>query len=256
MLLSKIKKLFKNSKFTFSLIIILCTLLGFFAGFQGAFIGFIVGFFLALILKRQSEEKRYRLALENLEPSPIEGEPFSGALYMSAVAVYCVGDASITARQINSVFKNQINVDWNIFCNASHLATGVNGDLMTECLASALKKSIASKEANTELIKSIFTLLGIVEFAWDEKNKGEKPSKYLAELLNYEYVANELLSAYSILGLPSSASLKDVKTAHRKLAARFHPDSHSTQDAKAAETQLSNFMRVQAAYETILTQLS
>jgi DnaJ-class molecular chaperone len=50
---------------------------------------------------------------------------------------------------------------------------------------------------------------------------------------------------YSTLGLPSSASTADIKTAFRRLAAHYHPDRNASSDAPA------RFRAVQTAYEVL-----
>ena len=50
---------------------------------------------------------------------------------------------------------------------------------------------------------------------------------------------------YSTLGVPSSASTADIKTAFRRLAAHYHPDRNASPDAPA------RFRTVQAAYEVL-----
>ena len=73
----------------------------------------------------------------------------------------------------------------------------------------------------------------------------EKPSVYLATLLNYSVKNDELESAYMILGLSADSSLSEVKKAHRALAAKFHPDSGTQKNS-------AEFIRVQKAYELII----
>ena len=50
---------------------------------------------------------------------------------------------------------------------------------------------------------------------------------------------------YSALGVPSSASTADIKTAFRRLAAHYHPDRNASPDAPA------RFRLVQTAYEVL-----
>ena len=40
---------------------------------------------------------------------------------------------------------------------------------------------------------------------------------------------------YSTLGVPSSASIADIKSAFRRLAANYHPDRNASPDALAHE---------------------
>ncbi|KAL8055947.1 hypothetical protein ABFX02_04G088300 [Erythranthe guttata] len=57
-------------------------------------------------------------------------------------------------------------------------------------------------------------------------------------------------SPYEVLGVPSSASTKDIKRAYRKLALQYHPDVNK--EAGAQE----KFMRIKHAYNTLLTSKS
>lgn len=50
---------------------------------------------------------------------------------------------------------------------------------------------------------------------------------------------------YSTLGVPSSASIADIKSAFRRLAANYHPDRNASPDAPA------RFRAVQTAYEVL-----
>jgi DnaJ-class molecular chaperone with C-terminal Zn finger domain len=97
------------------------------------------------------------------------------------------------------------------------------------------------------MMRNVFTMLKTAECSWNEERESEKPSRYLAGLLDYHYVSGELSSAYHTLGLVPGATPEQVRAAHRKLAAKFHPDS------SAADS--GSFMRVQSAYELILRQL-
>ncbi|QTQ15090.1 J domain-containing protein [Treponema parvum] len=177
--------------------------------------------------------------------------------------------------QLKSVFGKK--EDWYIFCRAAYTAKELNGDLLVECLAASIKKSSENKKEKIDfvcahgqddvsisvIVHDVFRLLSAAEFLWDEKLRGEKPSHYLAELLNYTYVSDEIAAAYRVLGLNPGADIKKVRTAHRRLAAKFHPDAAGADiaDKSAAEYHktnsgdgISSFMRIQAAYETILHQ--
>ena len=53
-----------------------------------------------------------------------------------------------------------------------------------------------------------------------------------------------MIDPYATLGLPSGASLDEVKRAYRALAKRYHPDS-------AGEAAMTRFLAIQAAYEAL-----
>src|ERR1700730_11738906 len=52
---------------------------------------------------------------------------------------------------------------------------------------------------------------------------------------------------YAILGVPKTAAAKDIKSAYRKLARKWHPDANPD-NAKAAEEK---FKEISEAYEVL-----
>lgn len=238
-------------------ICIICgALIGCFAGLWGFLGGLVSGILLEKILMRFLDEQHLRKALEEGRFENIKGEFFPGALYVGALAVYCLHDTDNAVYQLKSILGREN--DWYLFCRAASSCSGLNGDLLVECLASALKKANGNSKSKEIPLHDIFRFLGSAEFLWDEDARGNKPSKYLAELLNYSYVSDEISDAYRVLGLSPGDDMEKVRSAHRKLAAKFHPDAHVFDDASSANTQndLSSFVRIQTAYETIVRQLS
>ena len=227
--------------------VIICAAAGSFAGCWGFAAGLASGLFLSLILKRISDETGWKKALEQGSASIVPGEPFPGSLYICALVVCSLGDYREAARLMKNTFSAQYHVDWNSFCRVACQAQPLNSDLLIECLANIIGKN--ETEFTPEVIKRIFVLLDTAEFSWDEKQESGKPSRYLAELLDYRHVSDELAAAYCVLGLASDATMKQVKAAHRKLAARSHPDRSG-----GMTTDADSFFRVQAAYEFILHQ--
>lgn len=247
------KKIFSDSVLSFlksHICLIICFAIGCLAGFLGIAGGLAAGIILEKILIHFGEEKNLRKALEEGRFENIKGEPFSGALYVCALAVFCLKDIENAVYQLRAVFGT--DTDWYIYCRAAWGCEGMNGDLLVECLSSAIKK--AKQQNCSEIpLPDIFRLLGSAEFLWDENERGTKPSRYLAELLDYQYVTDEIADAYRVLGLNPGDSLEKVKAAHRKLAAKFHPDANGGSDS---ENSLSSFVRIQTAYEAIVLQLS
>jgi hypothetical protein len=229
--------------------IIICTAAGTFAGFWAGAAGLAAGIFLCLIQKRFSDEKFWKKALEQGTTAIVHGEPFPGALYICALTVCSLGDYREAARLLKNTFGAEYHADWNSLCRGAFSAPPLNSDLLIECLANIIGKNEAV--FTPAVIKKIFILLNTAEFSWEQKQEAEKPSRYLAELLDYRYVNDELSAAYCVLGLASDASMEQVKTAHRKLVARFHPDRT---DGMTADADV--FLRVQSAYEVILHQQS
>ncbi len=58
-----------------------------------------------------------------------------------------------------------------------------------------------------------------------------------------EVSGDEVLAAFQVLGLSEDASFDEVKSAHRHLAAKYHPDGEHGDSER--------FQQIQAAYETI-----
>lgn len=216
------------------------TLAGAFGGWLGVAGGLAAGIFADLIAGRFIEEWNLKKALDGDSAYTEENQPFSGALYLCGIVVYCTQDVSVAVRNLEVVFSASFPGDWRILCTAAKDSSSLNVDLFTECLAACLKKS-----PDTFILRNIFELLNISEFTWNESDRGMRPSAYLAELLNYTFVNDELNAAYAILGLDPSATEKEVKAAHRKLAARFHPD-------KTGKEGQSAFTEIQNAYEYIM----
>lgn len=224
------------------LICILITLAGVAAGPWGLAAGFAAGVFTEIIVHRIQEERKIRNQVENGGNLSDCSEPFPGALYACALAVYSLGESSVAAREAEVIFGKKYKADWNTFCRSAAESALLNGDLISEYLASALLKAMGKKQAVP--LAEIFKLLQVSEFNWDEK-RGEKPSVYLAQLLNYRCDSDELADDYSVLGLKNGASVAEVKKAHRKLAALYHPDT-------GTEKNDTEFIRVQKAYEKIM----
>ena len=53
---------------------------------------------------------------------------------------------------------------------------------------------------------------------------------------------------YEILGVSKGATEKEIKTAYRKLARKWHPDLHTEKDKAGAEEK---FKRINEAYEVL-----
>ncbi len=230
-------------KFLFRHIVFICFMAaGFAAGPWGLLIGIIAGIFVEIIVNRFKIENQYKKVMEGDARLQSGSEPFPGAVYASALAVYSLGDASAAAREAYLIFGRQYKADWGTFCRSAEDSAGLNGDLLVEYLAAELLRAMGKNE--TVPLTEIFKLLQVSEFNWDEQ-RGEKPSVYLAQLLNYRCEDDEITAAYAVLGLEKNASVTEVKQAHRKLASKYHPD-------KGGEATAADFIRVQKAYEKIM----
>lgn|SRR5574344_68357 len=219
------------------------------AGIWGLCAGIAAGTFAALVLHRLEDERMWRKAAEKGSTAGVSGEPFPGALFVCALAVSCTGDSTGACQIVKGVFGKKYHADWNSFCRAAASVKSLNSDLLVECLAHIIRKN--SEVYTPDMVRAVFTLLSAAEFSRDRRQTGDRPSHYLAELLDYTYVSDELSLAYRVLGLEPGAEIERVKSAHRRLAAKYHPD-RGTENNGGTDT----FMRVQAAYELILHQQS
>lgn len=226
----------------------ICVFIGCSAGLFGLVTGILTGIILEKIVFRFIEERKIKKILENGFYTRLSGEPFPGAIFLSGLAVLCLENAENAAFQLKETFgKNNI---WDSFCRIAN-NTVLNKDLLAECLSSCILSAEKNKE--TIPLQKIFTLFTALEWLWDENKKGERPSKYLARMLNYRYLSEDVILAYKTLGLTPDSDIVEVKAAHRKLAAKFHPDKA---DCNQSKNYSENFLKIQSAYELILHQLS
>lgn len=63
--------------------------------------------------------------------------------------------------------------------------------------------------------------------------------------------ASDLSQAYATLGLDSSATNEQLKTAYRNLVKKYHPDRFATQSQEEQDKAAEMFKKVQDAYEKI-----
>lgn len=220
-----------------------------------------LGFCVARIFSSIVAESKYRAVLSQNAPyASISGEPFTGSLYLCALLVYIYGSAYDAEHEMRYSFRKRFHADWGTYCRAAEsLHTSLNGDLLVECLAALLSKNAFDRE----LLEAVFSTLSAAECVWNEGERGTKPSIYLARLLDYTIEDDSLAEAYRTLGLKKGATLSQVKAAHRKLVAQYHPDrvnipritiplTKKTSSPTTAAEELEVFMKIQKAYEEIL----
>ena len=234
--------IFRAKKLICSHLVLLgCAAVGCIGGFFGFFAGVAAGIFIELVAARIREEKKVRSAIaDGIFPADTK-EPFAGAAYLCALGVYCAKDADIAARNAKKCFEPAFSADWQTLCRAAGEPTAINGDFICECLASTLLRQMKNEFAP---LKPIFSFLYSVELHWNEQTRGTKPSEYLARLLDYTVLSDEIEAAYRTLGLPKNATTEEIKSAHRRLAAQFHPDNTTGNRER--------FLEIQAAYELII----
>ena len=126
-----------------SFLIVLCAacggVLGAFAGVWGIFPGLCAGIFASLIARRLKEEKAWKREVEQGTSSEVKDEPFYGALYVCALAVFCLGDSRGASSLMHQVFP-AYHADWASMCRACASANSLNSDLLVECLAHRIKR--------------------------------------------------------------------------------------------------------------------
>lgn len=66
-----------------------------------------------------------------------------------------------------------------------------------------------------------------------------------------EAQANEIQSAYSVLGISSAASTDEIKSAYRRLAMQYHPDTVASLGQEAQKMAEAKFKEIQKAYEIV-----
>src|SRR5574344_549525 len=108
------------------------------------------------------EAKYHTVLSQNAPYSTITGEPFPGALYLSALLVYIYQNAYDAEHEIRFSFQKHsaktayARVDWGPYCRAAEsLHSSLNGDLLIESLASVLSKN----EIDSKLLSLVFAPL-------------------------------------------------------------------------------------------------
>ncbi len=217
---------------------------GLIAGWWGGLVGFLLGVICETILLRRKEEKKITDYFHNPAGKKI-AEPFSGAAVTCAIAVLCCRDRNFVERQAKICFSFLSFDGWHSFCVAA-LKEAVEIDLLTEILASKLRHV-----KDTAILEGVFRLLQAVEFGWDNKTMGDRPTVYLSQLLNYSFYADDYAAACSILGVDKDASFKSIKGRYRRLMIMYHPDTivHLSDNQKTNAFDM--FLRIQKAFEII-----
>ncbi len=233
----------------------ICFALSFTAWPYGPLAGILAGFFAEYIARRIGEEINLRQAVA-AGKIKASAEPFSGAANLCALGVYCCGDGEVAAQTAQKIFGKKFDCDWKMFCRAAEKSESVNGDLLTECMASILLKEISSRGKDSVPLKEIFDFLNVVEMNWDGSKLSEKPSVYLGSLLNYRVASDEVEKAYEVLGLDKNAGVEEVKKNHRKLVVQFHPDSLAKLAPEQKKSAEEKFLQIQKAYETIMNSVT
>ena len=66
-----------------------------------------------------------------------------------------------------------------------------------------------------------------------------------------ETQVSEIQSAYSVLGVSPAASVDEIKSAYRRLAMQYHPDTVASLGQEAQKMAEAKFKEIQNAYEVV-----
>lgn len=226
---------------------LICTLIGATGGILTIFTGFLVGIFLEIILKRKNEEILLKQYLSDYDFDVRIEEPETGSILLGAIAISSCNSIKFVANQFECNFDTLSLEKLLPIFQVCEQIKNPNVDLWTERLASKLIKS-----KRTDLAEKYINILCTTEFAWGERNRGVKPSEYLANLLNKTKANDELSIICSILGISKTSSTEDAKSAFRKLASKYHPDKLGKISEKQKKDSENYFIEVQKAYERFL----
>ncbi len=244
-------------------IIFIALILGLLGGITLGIVGALTVYFVETLVKRMKKDSSLEASIENPFNNNFEGsltkkadEPFEGALLVAALGVYCTGNADFAGIQMQKRFSHLYVADWTSLCRIATNSESLNGDLIVECLGATLIKYPQKESSYESLLLLIFTFLSIVEYDWNSE-RGVKPSEYLAELLHKPiYIQktkeDELKKAYDLLGVGQDSSVDAVKNAHRTLVALYHPDTVTELSDEQKKIAAEAFLRIQAAYESIM----
>jgi hypothetical protein len=241
----KFLEILKQHKF------LLCGLVvGLFGGFWGILLGLMVGFFGDRLFERTNNDNA--IIKKIADPYKLKEkekcESFEGCLLVCAIAFNDTGNVQTVTDKLQLYLGKEYPADYGAMCVLAQKAGNTNSDILVECLASKLKKN--NDERLLELIFKLFTTL---EYGWDDR-VANRPSGYLAELLNYTKVVKteEKDMAYLILGVKPDASVKEIKDAHRKLVRQYHPDTLKGLTEEQKKLAEEAFMRIQKAFEEVM----
>lgn len=66
-----------------------------------------------------------------------------------------------------------------------------------------------------------------------------------------ETQVSEIQSAYSVLGVSPAASVDEIKSAYRRLAMQYHPDTVASLGQEAQKMAEAKFKEIQNAYDVV-----
>jgi DnaJ-domain-containing protein 1 len=215
--------------------------------------GLIIGAMIDALLAQRRTDRSIFEYLENPGPSAFD-ERIPGSTAFCALAVLVMhADGAVRLSKIALTARTAFGTDeeWEPELEsyaraAAAVADRLNPDLLSESLLARLRKGAA--EDRLETIRD-----ALIELA--SGTAAKKTAKRIAELLapgEIPRLETEADDSYTLLGVPPSASLDEVKTAYRRLAVLFHPDASVGLDEGQQKSAAEAFIRIDGAYRMIV----
>ncbi|MDR1319287.1 MAG: J domain-containing protein [Treponema sp.] len=226
------------------------------AGFAGLFIGLVMGYLLQELFGQLGTDRSAAAYLENPgRPDFNEGIP--GLASWCALCVLIMGEEN--ARNAAASLSPLEGQRAESFCRiAERLRGRLNPDLLAEALAARRRRlgdlprlgKLLHSLACGEGLDTAVRIRGILDPGF---RLFEQTLHHAAGRL-FHADADTEASSWEILGLDPQASLEEVKSAYRRLAIRFHPDSVSMLSEKQQKEAARAFIRIQEAYQDIMSE--
>jgi DnaJ like chaperone protein len=243
-------------------------LAGIIAGVPGVLFGLLLGYLIQELFGQFRSDRAVAAYFENPgRPDFYEGEPGLAAWCALAVIILsesvspenrgpAIGEEA--SRSAASVFSGTGKYGPLIesFCRlAESRRETLNPDLLAESLAArrfsrgdlpVLGKTLHALASGGGAMQTAARIRGILDPGYRVYEQGVHNA---AERL---FPHSPEVSPWEVLGLKPGASPEDVKSAFRRLAIQFHPDSLQGLDEKQREKAAGVFMRIEEAYRAIM----
>jgi hypothetical protein len=234
--------------------------IGLAGGAAGAVIGLVLGLLVREVLGRFGADRAALNYLENPGLSDFyEGEPGLAAYCALSIMVLSLSLSEKNRRSGDSLplteaaFRN-VAISFpgepalvELFCRlAASCRRRLNPDLLAESLASRRRKSGD--------LPALGKSLGMLAAGDEAKDAARR----IRRILDPGYEAHETespdsrdIQPWEILGLAEGASQEEVKSAYRRLAIQFHPDSLAGLSENQKREAERIFIRIKEAYREI-----
>ncbi|MDR2134332.1 MAG: J domain-containing protein [Treponema sp.] len=222
----------------------------------GVFIGLVMGYLLQELFSQIETDRSAALYLENPgRPDFNEGIP--GLASWCALCVLILGEEN--ARNAAAALSPLEGQRAESFCRIAERRRGrLNPDLLAEALAARRRRlgdlprlgRLLHSLARGEALDTAVRVRGILDpgFRLFEQTLRRAAGRLLCTGEN----PGAETSSWEILGLGRDASLEEVKSAYRRLAIQFHPDSVSVLGEEQRKEAEQAFIRIQEAYRDIV----